>query len=286
MFNLHLVHINVPAGKSVKLIPFGDLHRDVACCDKTRYINFLKRCRHDDDSQTYYLLMGDPNDFASTSEREILSNRKLHESTAKKLDAMADADTNAFIKEIIFMKGKMIGVATGNHRWVYEDGSNSDEHIAEALATKYLGELSYIRLSLDQCGRRIPVDIVAHHGKAGGKCAGTTINQVDDLRRIFPIADIYLMGHDHKRGVWPESTLIVASNIRNGGALEVKQKRQLLCRTGSFLRGYVDGEQSYVADKLLRPCELGTIKLDIRLKRSRSKLEETDCTMADIHAYV
>ncbi len=281
MFNLHLVKIHLPFGKDLKFIPFGDLHRDVALCDKERYINFLKRCRYEDDSSTYYLYMGDANDFASKSERKILQDPKLHDTTKKKLDTMTDFDTLTFIKEIQFMKGKMIGVITGNHRWEYDDGSNSDEHIAQALETKYLGDLCYIRFVIEQCNRKVNVDIVAHHGKAGGKCAGTTINQVDDLRRIFPVADIYLMGHDHKRGVWPESVLLFDNTL---GKSEVKQKRQLLCRTGSFLRGYVDGEQSYVADRLLRPCELGTIKFNIKIKRTRT--DGKDFTMADIHAEV
>lgn len=281
MFNLYLKEIKLQRNKSLKLIPFGDVHDDVELCDHERWRMFLRRCREEDDDNTYYILMGDPNDFASTSEKHILINRKLHETTIKKMDKMADADTNHFVSQIKFMRGKMIGVVAGNHQWIYADGTNSDQRIAKMLDAKYLGDIAYIRLTILHTTHRVNVDIVAAHGKAGGKCAGTTINQVDDLRRIFPIADIYLCGHDHKRGVWPESTLIVTNERGN---LLIKQKRQLLCRSGSFLRGYVDGEDSYVSNKYMRPCELGTIKLEIKIKRSREG--GVDITTPDIHANI
>lgn len=283
MFTLHSVRINLPHGKSLKLIPFGDVHYDSPLCDRARWRNFVRRCKHEDDPHTYYLLMGDPNEFASWNDRNILLNRGLHESAAEKLDKVALDDTMEFIEEIIFMKGKLLGVIAGNHKWVFKKRGGSDEMIADALGSKFLGDLCYIRLVIKQDGRTVNVDIVAHHGKAGGKTAGATINQVDDLRRIFPVADLYCCGHDHKRGAWPESVLIVQNNgIR--GRMITKQKRQLLCRTGSFLRGYVDGTDSYVADRLLRPCELGTIRLEIKIKRDRS--DGIDSTTADVHALV
>jgi hypothetical protein len=229
------------------------------------------------------MLLGDPNEFASSSERAILSNPKLHDSTKKMMEKTARDDNNKFISEIMFMKGRMIGVIAGNHRWEFMDGTTSDQRIATALKSKFLGDLCCVRMVLTQDGRTVNVDVVATHGKAGGKTAGATINQMDELRRIFPAADLYLAGHDHKRGIWPESTLLIQNSGRRGKMM-LKQKRQLLCRTGSFLLGYVDGEDSYVADRLLRPCELGTIKLEIKLKRDRS--DDKDSTTADIHGMV
>jgi hypothetical protein len=283
MFSLNLVRISLPRGKSLKFIPFGDIHRDSELCDVERWQNFLRRCRDEDDAWTRYLLMGDPNEFASSSERLILSNPKLHESTKRMMEKTAGDDNNELISEIMFMKGRMLGVIEGNHRWEFMDGTTSDQRIATALKSKFLGGLCCIRVIITQEGRTVNVDIVATHGKAGGKTAGATINQMDELRRIFPLADIYCGGHDHKRGVWPESTLLLQNSGRRGKMI-LKQKRQLLCRTGSFLRGYVDGEESYVADRLLRPCELGTIKLEITVKRDRSG--GMDSTIADIHGLV
>ena len=283
MFITNSVYIKIPWGKSLKLIPFGDVHRDVALCDVERWRGFLRRCRSEDDQYTRYILMGDPCDFASYSERNILKAASLHTTTRRRMDRLVKDTINGFVREISFMRGKMLGVVAGNHNWEYADGTTTDQQIARLLDAKYLGDISYIRITIETCGKRLNVDIVAAHGKAGGKTAGATINQVDDLRRIFPVADIYLCGHDHKRGVWPESTLVVNANHKSG-ELEIKQKRQLLCRTGSFLRGYVDGATSYVADRYLRPCELGTIRLEIKPKNEQHSYKQY--YYPDIHANV
>jgi hypothetical protein len=283
MFTLNLVKINLPRGKSLKIIPFGDAHEDSELCDVARWENFKRRCREEDDEFTRYIEMGDPNEFASSAERLILSNPKLHESMKKKFEKDADHNTRKFVSGISFMRGKMLGVMEGNHRWDFQDGTTSDQRIAEALDSKFLGSLCCIRLAITQMDRTVNVDIVAHHGISGGNSAGATLNQLNKLRGIFPVADIYMMGHSHDRGIWPKSTLILHNSGRRGKMI-LKQKRQLLCRTGSFLCGYVDGEESYVADRLYQPCELGTIKLDVRLKRDRSN--EEDSTTADIHGYI
>ena len=283
MFNLHLVKISLPVGKSMKIIPVGDIHEDSELCDLIRWNNFKRRCKEQDDDYTYYILMGDSNEFASTAERAILANPKLHESMQKKFERDANNNNNKFISGISFMTDKVLGVMEGNHRWDFKDGTTSDQRIAKALNSKFLGSLCLIRLAITQSGRTVNVDIVAHHGLAGGSSAGATLNQIDKLRKIFPIADIYFMGHSHDRGIWPKSTLVLQNSGRRGNMI-VKQKRQLLCRTGSFLCGYVDGEESYVADRLYPPCELGTIKLEIKLKRERVGGSET--TTADIHGTV
>ena len=283
MFNLHLVRINLPRGKSLKIIPVGDVHEESPLCDTGRWRNFLRRCRQEDDAYTWYILLGDPNEFASWSDRNILLNRKLHKSAVQELDKNALRNTKNFIRSVSFMRGRCLGVIEGNHKWEFKSRGSSDEIIAKALEAKFLGGLGCVRIVLSQGGRFVNVDVVATHGKAGGQTAGSTVTQVDKLRSIFPGGDIYIMGHDHERGVWPKSTLIL-QNDGHRGKLVLKQKRQLLCRSGSFLRGYVDGEDSYVSDKLLRPCELGAIKLEVKVKRER--IEGEDSTHPDIHASV
>ena len=109
----------------------------------------------------------------------------------------------------------------------------------------------------------ISMDIVPCHGKAGGKLAGTTINQVEDLKRIFPVADIYVMGHDHQRGAWPKSILL-ADDRGN-----IKQKRQFLARSGSFKKGYVDGVSGYEVGRLLTPSDLGAIIFSVSVHRDQ-----------------
>jgi hypothetical protein len=296
MFTLHTFNIELKKyGGKIKFIPWGDVHYDEDGCDRDRFHDFLRRCKLEDDDNTIYLDMGDPNGFSSTSERDILCNRKLHDSTRGAIDRFARRSTMEFIDKIKFMKGRLLGVMEGNHHWEFsgtkpEDKITSDQLIAREMGAKFLGRMTYIRVRVSAAGGvHFNFDIVAHHGNfakgsSSNKCAGTTLNKVDDLRRVFPVADIYLAGHDHKRGGIPESTLVVDSasgNSKDRGGLVLKQKRQWLCRTGSFLRAYVDGEQSYVSDAAMRPCELGVVRFEIGCKRDRTSGK--DARYPDIH---
>ena len=131
------------------------------------------------------------------------------------------------------------------------------------LDAPVLGSIAHISLGLSRGPKRVGLAIVAHHGKAGGKLAGTTINQVADLRTVFTDADIYMMGHDHQRGAWPQSILHVSPT--GHGEPRLHARRQWLCRTGSYLRAYAPGMASYAASRLLRPADLGGIELEIGL---------------------
>jgi hypothetical protein len=108
--------------------------------------------------------------------------------------------------------------------------------------------------------------IVACHGRAGGKLAGSSINQVEDLKKIFPIADIYIMGHDHQRGAWPTSILLPGDQ-----GTGIKQKRQFLARSGSFKKGYTSGVASYEVGSLYRPSDMGAVQFSISLHRQKEK---------------
>jgi hypothetical protein len=107
---------------------------------------------------------------------------------------------------------------------------------------------------------------------------GTSINQVDDLTRIFPIADLYIEGHDHQRGAWPKSVLLPTNR---GG--DIKQKRQFLCRSGSFKKGYCEGVSGYEVGRLLRPSDLGAVVFKISVHRDQ---RETDRLILDIQAII
>lgn len=140
--------------------------------------------------------------------------------------------------------------------------------MAGRLGTEYLGWLCHYTLKI--CTPRKSPDAIIHivacHGKSGGgKTAGLTINQVDDLRNIFPLADIYCLGHDHQRAARPVSILVPTADIK--GNVIIKQKRQFLCRSGSFKKAYVPDSGAYEVGKLLRPADLGALEIDIELHR-------------------
>lgn len=282
------------------LVPVGDIHAKCPGHDASRFAEFLRHAKlelAEQDVPTYYLGMGDEHDFTAWSERKRLQHADLHEATESALDDRALLACDEMITQFAPLKDRMLGMVQGNHHWVFlgshvkEDGEwrlatrgearnpqtfaawvtageTSTEFICRQLGCPWLGYLSYLRLVVTTAGSpgdSRALDLVACHGKAGGKLLGTSINQVEDMRRIFPDADIYLMGHNHERHAVPVTHLEALSPQRTGEtALTIKQRTQYLGRTGSFLRGYVPNAPSYVVRKLLRPAELGVIKFKLQ----------------------
>jgi hypothetical protein len=285
VFKTHEVSIDYFTGDELYLIPFGDVHRDTDSCDIDRWKWFHESCKKYPQDKTYYLGMGDFNDFASSSEFRNIQKTEIHDQTRMKFDQMVQTDNRRFASEVSFMRGRFLGLLDGNHNWRFTDGKTAVEDLAERLDSPYLGWLTHITVKFklhaktgNSRNNEIHMYIVACHGKAGGKLAGTTINQVDDLKKIFPVADIYIMGHDHQRTAHPTAVLVPAMNHSG-----LKQKRQFLVRSGSFKKGYCDGVSGYEVGRLLRPSDLGTVVLPISIHRD---VRETDRLILDIKAII
>jgi hypothetical protein len=262
---------------------FGDVHRDTRNCDVDRWKYFLKQAKDSMDENTYFIGLGDYNDFASTSEKKKISHAELHETTRDMLDSMVEKHNRDFASEISFMRGRVLGFIDGNHSWVFENGKTSNEDLAERMDTKDLGWLCHYTLMVRCNTHRInrAIHMILCHGKAGGKTLGITVNQVGDLKNIFPIADLYVMGHDHQRIAHPSSVLVP---IRGLKGYQIKQKRQLLCRSGSFMRAYENNSSSYQIFKLYRPSDIGALK--VRIQFHRHDTHNGDATVLDLMAEI
>ena len=279
VFTTHLFHVKLPSlASQLYITPFGDVHFKSPDCDLPRFNEFLAEAKASHiPGQSFYLDMGDETDAVSRSEREILLSARLHDSTLTQLDEAAISRNKAYMDKIAFMKGSMIGRVQGNHFWSFlgsdkeekvAHGMTSSEWICQQMECQWLGYLSYIRINVtfQNTTKHASLDIVACHGKAGGKLVGTSINQVDDLRKVFPVASIYIMGHDHQRGGggWPVSVLRVD---QRDGALRVKEQQQFLARSGSFLKSYEPGKQNDAVGRLYKPSSLGAIKFIVQFQR-------------------
>jgi hypothetical protein len=112
---------------------------------------------------------------------------------------------------------------------------------------------------------------------------GGSLNTVQQMAECA-LADIYLMGHDHKKSIGMSSRLMLTDG-RSG--INVKEKKVLYARTGSFLKGYEPDKPSYVAKALLNPTDLGTVKIELTPKAVQSfvhRRRATDQLHIDIHA--
>jgi len=252
--------------------------------DKGHWQRFLKWGKTKE--RAHFLGMGDYFDLASTSERKIVHDTNLHESTLDTFEEFSMGWILKTAKELDFMRGRLIGLIEGNHYFQFKDGTTSTQKLCGLLNCKYLGVASFIKFSVRRkgSGSCATLDVLAHHGKGSGRLLGSGINTVQQMGEVGQ-ADIFLMGDNHQKSLAYSDKLRL---VGNSHGLHVRSRKQLFCRTGSFLKGYEDGKASYVTDKFLNPTNLGVVKIEItprRIDESRGQKETGyDEYYLDIHA--
>lgn len=244
------------------LAVIGDTHQDIKLHSSKHMDKWCDIWKKKIDTGESVLLIGagDYNDSLSYRERRIHS--KLHESTRQSMAEMAMENALKFAQKLNFFKGNCIAWLTGNHDFTVDGNRNISSILSEQLGGKVCGCGALISITVrKKTGFSFDkvYDIWAHHGVGGGTTAGATFNSLD-RQRLVANADLYLMGHDHKIGAAPQVILERGGTIKNPHIVE---KQQSLVRTGSFLRGYVPGSNSYVAAKAMRPVYLGAPEIKI-----------------------
>lgn len=281
IFVIHKVDIKIAKmNEPIYLIPFGDIHRSSPMCHVDKWKEFLAWAKNK--KRTLFLGMGDYDDLASASERKVLINRDLHDSTTKTISDLYKSHTDRLVKEISFMNGSLIGLMEGNHYGEFPNGTTTTQRMCDLLDTKYLGCNTFVRLAFKYSTNSQFIDIWAHHGKGASRLIGGSLNRVQQMGESAE-ADIYLMGHDHKKSVGMMDKLVL-SDTGKGRDLKLHHRKQLYIRTGSFLKGYENNKVSYVADMALNPTNLGVVKIEITPKRDRKEGQER--FYLDLHASI
>lgn len=273
-FKIKVKELNKP----IYLLPFGDVHRFTKLCDKDKWHKFLSWAEAKENA--YFLGMGDYDDFMSFSERRLFQEGNFHETTQDTIKDVITSHCNKFISEIKFMQGKIIGMLEGNHYGKFQSGMTTTQEMCRRLKCAYLGCSSFIRLSFEFGNKRSAIDIWCHHGKGASRLVGGSLNTVEQMESTAH-ADIFLMGHDHKKSVGLKTRLRLNPT---GGNIRLSQQKVLLARTGSFMRGYVPDVASYVARGMLTPTDLGVVKIELTPKREQKNKEDT--FFVDVHASI
>jgi predicted phosphodiesterase len=283
IFRLHQYAVECQYGKPIHLVIFGDVHRDSPNHAESKWQEFLAYSRKL--KSALFLGMGDYVDSASSSERACFERcgDDLHESTKKDLQMLAAEKVRLIARELAFARGKIIGMLNGNHYFSFTDGTNTDQKICGELGCFYLGVSCFVRLLFnDGNNHGTSLDLWAHHGTGAGRLLGGSINRVDQMREHAE-ADVYIMGHDHKRAAVPATPRLSLTSDRRDG-LSLKTRQQWLVRSGSFLASYRDGESNYNVDAGRGPCSLGHVELIITPRRESTGAK--DFTRLDIQALV
>lgn len=261
---MHSHTIPVRVGKPIRIIFWGDVHRDAPSHALEKWQEDLKYFRSLKDA--YFFGMGDYLDSTSTSERECLGNisTKMHETFRNDIQALQLAKVEMMAKELTFMKGRIIGMINGNHFFQFQSGINSDQKLCELLSAPYLGVCSFVRLTFEYCGRRVTRDIFAHHGQGAARLIGGSLNRV---AQMFEGAecDIVAMGHDHKRAAVPGTPRLFLYNVGEG-ELRLRTRQTMVIRSGSYLKSYEPGKVNYNVDSQRPTCDLGHVELIATLR--------------------
>lgn len=281
IFKLHKYFIDIDdwgkrRNKPIYLIPVGDIHRDSDLCAKEKFMEFINWGKTQDDC--YYIGVGDWLDMLSSTERHAYESSKYHDTTRKNIEAMCDKKIDNLVEELSFMKGKLIGIMEGNHYFKYVSGTTSDEKLCDKFDCTFLGVCTFIRLIIrDKNKHSAAIDVYLHHGEGGGRTIGASMGKLENSAK-GKLADIYIMGHDHAKGAVPRARLCLTDSRRS---LRLVQKKVLYVRSGGFLRGYVNGKESYIVDGNYNPTDIGVVKISLTPKR-----DKFDNRYIDIHASV
>lgn len=265
------------------LLPFGDVHKDNPNHDGELWGEWCGWGATK--KRSMFIGMGDYLELFSDSERNGLTTIRLHDSSKKTLDDHVKETCKKFFEDIKFMKGKLIGMLEGNHFYNFTNGMTSTQYLCQLLDCKYLGASSFTRLTFSYArgNRSSKCDIFAHHGKGASRLVGGSLNTVQQMAECAN-ADIFLMGHDHKKSVGMSTKLELTDGATG---LHLKERKLLYGRTGSFLKGYEPDKPSYVAKALMNPTDLGTIKIELTPKLKKKMVngrEVSEKMYIDIHA--
>ena len=260
----HITYKIMP-NESVTVMPIGDAQVGVEAADLRRLKSHMEWGFHT--KHAMFLGMGDYVDMASPSNRRTLKAAGLYDTVTEALQAKAQEDIKTFLQHTLYTKGAWLGLLQGHHYMDMADGSTSDMKIAEALRAPFLGDAAIVRIIFDKHkdvdGLPLKADIWCHHGRGGGVGAAAPISLLEKTARGFD-ADIYLMGHQHKKVATPIDEMFWS---RDGRMLH---RTKLLACTGSFLKGYLANSMSegraggtYVEKGMMTPVSLGGIVIEL-----------------------
>lgn len=199
--------------EEVELYPVSDMHiGDLLFMhwEFHRFANFIL-----EEENRFVLVNGD-----------LINNNLVNSQGSPYEDIMTPNDQKKeAIRLLGLMKGRLVALNGGNHEWRTKKnvGLDVSEEIADQLGVPYTEDESFIKVSVGKRpnnGKKYVYTIYMTHGSGGGKKAGGTLNNMEDLsKNIF--ADIYVVGHGHKR--IGHKAVFRLPDLRNGKITEIEQ---------------------------------------------------------------
>jgi len=237
------------------LVTIGDIHWGNNNVDKKMLNNVIKYVK---EHRCYWIGMGDYGDAIIPDDRRFNLDTIDAEYNTPKAQYKA-------IKELFRpIANKCLGLADGNHDYLHwiKHQHNYVEELAEDLGVPYLQIDCFLRFYFKRYNTNF--DVYAHHGWTGARTKGGKINRIYDLEQIFPMCNLYVMGHMHDLGLTDKKI-----NLWVDDDMKIRDKISYFLFSGSFLKGYVADQISYVEEKTYRPSVLGSPVLSVTPKKGK-----------------
>lgn len=254
----HISKVMLNTKGEAQLFVFGDKQRGGAGYSGEVWQEFERQWKAA--SNPYGLGVGDYGDWLRPSMRERLyATLQKDDSARQQLDNMVIKDHDDIIDEMEFMKGKLIGLHEGHHNHTFLAGGNTDQRLASALKTTYLGWQADTRLVLTYPSHSSPwsrvYTLLSTHGSANSAKVGGSANWMEDKMVGAWVADHYIMGHGCKNANFVPCE---RKTVRRSGPPGIDTSLPRCLIVGGFSQGYTDGfTSSYVERKNMKPQPLG-----------------------------
>jgi hypothetical protein len=153
---------------------------------------------------------------------------------------------------------KSWGLISGNHEFKTINQRAFINQMCKPLNQTYLGRLCYLYVDCKYRSQSIhKYLILALHGGYAGMMAGGAVNRMKAIGGDFD-ADLILMGHSHS--TFTVTGIRVSYDPKKNEAYE---RKIIYCNTGTFLKGYSKGVDSYVEINPKEAKRVGTVTISM-----------------------
>jgi hypothetical protein len=253
-----------PDNPKIRLACFGDLHEGDKGFSRKHFRRW--RDKQNKEPQTWFINLGDNIEAIGPKDKRFtLGHINPDYLMAENLNGLINMQVKDFIEDMEPIKGRLLGLARGNHEQKLLDMTGFDTHdmVCQQLGVPDIGYSFLMLLTLRQeggGGRTRSVRVYGHHGWGGGsRTLGGDKTKVAGKLGEYE-ADIYLFGHSHQ--AWDEPKPRISVN--NYG--HPVSKPMLIANTGTFKKSLSEGPvPTWAETKGFPPQDLGgrVIEIDV-----------------------
>ena len=245
----------------VHVRPTGDVHAGNLAFDKNAFETHIDTVAKT--PNLYTIGMGDFIDNIQAWAGGVVDKRWNPETTER--DRLTtEEQIDYFVEWWAKVAHKSGGMHSGNHEWKTINQRRFIKdfcHPVDKTGTKvlynqkYLGRLALTLLTIKHKKKTLrEFQILSHHGGFSGMRQGGTLNRLEDITSSFEGIDVSLMGHTHR--TWVATAMVQGYSKYHNGLYE---RKIILGNTGTFLKSYVKGIDSYIESSPRRSTRVGTI---------------------------